>query len=417
MGTACLSYPPMPPISTLLIIIVTTTLINSVNGCDLDSCWNKFLNAQSQTEKMESDDVCIPLRTYYICLISNKKGCKGNIKYHSMFNGIKNQLRNKNCTIEGPVSSKDPSNNSGPFVGETLMCNYPGKKIHRVCSLFGDPHLITFKNEFQTCKIKGAWPLINNRHLTVQVTNDLVVENGAATATSQLTIVIKKNIDCAADSFVTYQAQNDYLPSTFDDGHIHYGPDRSVQLIEKSPGKHVEIFLRYIDTMISVQRIGQYFTFAIKMPEEVINSSEENNLELCVTGCPKSEIIQYQEIIAKNQNNVLEISTKQGENIVISRSDALELCRKAELTDFYLDSCVFDLLTTGDKNFTTAAHRAWQDSVSMMPTIKATQENRTDLKVHDDRYFNHASSSWTSSQSSFRITLVTILCILMQLAV
>lgn len=158
----------------------------SVCGCDLDSCWNKFLNAQSQTAKMETDDVCIPLRTYYICLISNKKGCKGNIKYHSMFNGIKNQLRNRNCTVEGPVSSKDPSNNSRLFIGENLMCNYPGKKIHRVCSLFGDPHLVTFKNEFQTCKIKGAWPLINNRHLTVQVTNDLVVENGAATATSQV---------------------------------------------------------------------------------------------------------------------------------------------------------------------------------------------------------------------------------------
>lgn len=39
------------------------------------------------------------------------------------------------------------------------------------CGLFGDPHLQTFGAELQTCRVLGAWPLVENDYLTVQVTN------------------------------------------------------------------------------------------------------------------------------------------------------------------------------------------------------------------------------------------------------
>jgi hypothetical protein len=34
--------------------------------------------------------------------------------------------------------------------------------------------------------VEGAWALVDNKHLTVQVTNDPVSNSGAATATSKV---------------------------------------------------------------------------------------------------------------------------------------------------------------------------------------------------------------------------------------
>lgn len=56
----------------------------------------------------------------------------------------------------------------------------------RYCGLFGDPHLRTFNDLKQTCVVKGAWPLIDNQFLVVQVTNVPLVEGFDATATSKV---------------------------------------------------------------------------------------------------------------------------------------------------------------------------------------------------------------------------------------
>ena len=67
--------------------------------------------------------------------------------------------------------------------------SYPihrGERKFKHCGLFGDPHLRTFSDEFQTCKVEGAWPLIDNDYLVVQVTNAIVVHKSSATATSKV---------------------------------------------------------------------------------------------------------------------------------------------------------------------------------------------------------------------------------------
>jgi hypothetical protein len=67
-------------------------------------------------------------------------------------------------------------------------CIYQGRHRFRHCGLFGDPHLKTFKNEYQTCRVRGAWPLIDNPYLGVQVTNEPVVEGSPATATTKVSV-------------------------------------------------------------------------------------------------------------------------------------------------------------------------------------------------------------------------------------
>ena len=70
-------------------------------------------------------------------------------------------------------------------------CTHPsGGKDILYCSLFGDPHLRTFNGDFETCAIHGAWPLISNSYLAVQVTNERVGE-GTATVTTKVSKLIK----------------------------------------------------------------------------------------------------------------------------------------------------------------------------------------------------------------------------------
>lgn len=44
----------------------------------------------------------------------------------------------------------------------------------------------TFTGAMQTCRVQGAWPLVDNRYLAVQVTNEPVLEDSNATATTKV---------------------------------------------------------------------------------------------------------------------------------------------------------------------------------------------------------------------------------------
>ena len=42
------------------------------------------------------------------------------------------------------------------------------------CIIYGDPHLRTLNNEYQTCRCSGAWPLIDHPLFAVQITNSRI---------------------------------------------------------------------------------------------------------------------------------------------------------------------------------------------------------------------------------------------------
>lgn len=413
MGVKC--SPVLPQLRTLtaLCLIILGLFSDTVYACAVDMCWEQFERASetvgqgNSNSSSDQETRCIPFRTYFQCL-ENLHGCKGNIKFHSVKKVVRNRMQVNKCTSIGPVYK--PGGEEIPILPPDALCQFQGKKVYRHCELFGDPHIRTFNSEFQTCKIQGAWPLVNNDHLTVQVTNDWVSESVAATAPSKLTVLIKKNEDCASKRYLTYQAQSDsnVLPSTFDDGRTHYGASRSVELVEKDPGKHIEIHIKYINTTILVRHIGSYLSFAISMPEELMNSTEQSALELCVRGCPRRELINYQEYLALREKSTF------GGEIVMERKEAEEICRHSGLVDFYFDSCVFDLMTTGDKNFTLTAVASFRDILHLSPEESKNQKNRTSLDEYDKLYGSSATSiKRTSYSEAFRIlTLTLIVCIL-----
>lgn len=139
-------------------------------------------------------DYCIALRAYALCTRRQARSCRGDLVYHSAVFRIKELFSQHNCSSDGPTSSAKVPSTSRPAVSE--LCNYESRvlvmgsasqqKKYAHCGLFGDPHLRTFRDEFQTCKVEGAWPLIDNRYLSVQVTNVPVVLGSSATATSKV---------------------------------------------------------------------------------------------------------------------------------------------------------------------------------------------------------------------------------------
>ncbi|XP_009081528.1 PREDICTED: hemojuvelin-like, partial [Acanthisitta chloris] len=148
-----------------------------------------------------------------------------------------------------------------------------------------------------------------------------------------------------------YQAELDNIPAAFQDGSINGGPrpgGHSLTIHENIPGRHVEIRAGYIGTTIAVRQAGRQLSFSIRISEEVAKSfPEEQDLQLCVEGCPRSQ----------------RMSRSPGGHGMIPTETARELCREMlPVEDVYFQSCVFDVVTSGDVNFTMAAHGALEDA-------------------------------------------------------
>lgn len=179
----------------------------------------------------------------------------------------------------------------------------------------------------------------------------------------QLTIIFKNFQECVDQKM--YHAETDELPAAFADGSKN-GGDRhganALRIVEKVPGQHVEIQARYIGTTIVVRQVGRYLTFAVRMPEEVVNSVEEGDdqdLYLCLHGCPANQRIHFQNVSSRGA----EVKSRSAPGSTgFTYHFAKAKCKeRLPVEDLYFQSCVFDLLSSGDINFTMAAYYAFED--------------------------------------------------------
>ncbi|XP_054904901.1 RGM domain family member B [Poeciliopsis prolifica] len=384
--------------------------------CRIQKCTTDFVSLTSHlTPAVDGFDTefCKALRAYSACTQRTAKACRGNLVFHSALLGISDLMSQRSCSRDGPTPSAHP---------EILLepCNYHSRTQHThthshshthshghghsrsrpgylFCGLFGDPHLRTFKDSFQTCKVEGAWPLIDNDYLSVQVTNVPVVPGSSATATNKITIIFKPYEGCTDQR--VYQAVTDSLPAAFDDGtvssgdpiHTSFGADgvagkvRALWISERSPGRHVELHAGYIGVTVIIRQLGRYLTLAVRIPEELAQAYDDTqDLQLCLNGCPSSERIdqaghlplplsppafglQQQQLHRPSYASQTQ-AYPHGATHVFALDGAKERCsEQLEVLDIYFHSCVFDLLTTGDANFTLAAHSAQKDMESLHP--------------------------------------------------
>ncbi|PNF35344.1 hypothetical protein B7P43_G02564 [Cryptotermes secundus] len=167
-------------------------------GCKVDRCSREYERAMDERDipnPEPSAEFCQIARDYGACLRGTARSCRGNLNYHSTMSTLGRLANEFNCprlltnsTSAGHVplpssSAAPPRTSSTP--APKRECTYQGRHRFRHCGLFGDPHLKTFKNQYQTCRVRGAWPLIDNPYLGVQVTNEPVVEGSPATATTK----------------------------------------------------------------------------------------------------------------------------------------------------------------------------------------------------------------------------------------
>uniref|UniRef100_A0A3B3T7W5 Repulsive guidance molecule BMP co-receptor b n=1 Tax=Paramormyrops kingsleyae TaxID=1676925 RepID=A0A3B3T7W5_9TELE len=343
--------------------------------CRIQKCSADFVSLTSYLNpSLDGFDTefCKVLRAYSACTQRTSKSCRGNLVFHSAMLGISDLMSQRNCSRDGPTSSTHPE-------APVEHCNYHNRHhgqqagdhsrpTYLFCGLFGDPHLRTFKDHFQTCKVEGAWPLIDNNYLSVQVTNVPVVPGSSATATNKITIIFKPYQDCTEQK--VYQAVTDDLPVAFTDGTVSSGDGetRSLWIVEKVPGRHVEIHAGYTGITVIVRQLGRYLTLATRVPEELAMAYDESqDLQLCVNGCPTAERIDCDGHLALPVLGLRQ-RPRAGTNPGFTLETATAKCReRLEVPDIYFNSCVFDLLTTGDANFTSAAYNALKDMETLHP--------------------------------------------------
>ncbi|GIY39101.1 repulsive guidance molecule A [Caerostris extrusa] len=132
---------------------------------------------------------CSVLKSYSECVRTTARLCRGDLSYHTVQSLVAQWTRMFECprVLErGPQPMPHPRPQGGKHKLQKQPhqeCSHyrPGGALTH-CGLFGDPHLRTFYDELQTCSIPGAWPLLDNPHLAVQVTNDPVGKGTVATA-------------------------------------------------------------------------------------------------------------------------------------------------------------------------------------------------------------------------------------------
>uniref|UniRef100_A0ABM5FCB4 Hemojuvelin-like isoform X1 n=1 Tax=Pogona vitticeps TaxID=103695 RepID=A0ABM5FCB4_9SAUR len=357
--------------------------------CKISRCNSAYLAATENLQAPHgSTAFCAALRSYSSCTRRTARTCRGNLAYHSAVYGIEDLMIQNNCSKEGPTSPPwPPVLAPAPEGFATLdICDYEKSfarkhgqsPAFRHCTSFGNPHVRTFADEFHTCQLEGSWPLLDNEYLFVQATSSPVGKAWKATATRKLTIIFKNMKECVDEK--VYQAETDNLPAAFIDGSVNGGErpgGSSLTLHEHTPGRHVEIRAAYIGTTISVRQAAGRLSFSIRVAEEVASSfTEEQDLQLCVFGCPAAQRIPRSHGWPRLGN--------------ITREKARLLCRKKlPVEDAYFQSCVFDVVTSGNADLTQPAHDALEDG-------KAFRLDAQKLHIFqtEGASFLHSSSLW-----------------------
>lgn len=165
--------------------------------CKISRCNSEYLAA---TENLPGPGMntayCSALRAYSTCTRRTARTCRGNLAYHSAVYGIEDLMIQNNCTKEGPTPASRPRPPAPHHQSyESLdICDYEKNFAHKQgqpptyqhCAVFGDPHVRTFGDEFHTCRVEGAWPLLDNKYLFVQATSAPLAWGSNATTISKV---------------------------------------------------------------------------------------------------------------------------------------------------------------------------------------------------------------------------------------
>nr|XP_046256504.1 hemojuvelin isoform X2 [Scatophagus argus] len=306
---------------------------------------------------------CSALRSYSMCTKRTARACRGDLAYHSAVQGIEDLLIQHRCPRAGPTALPRPLP-PGTLSGDACLYERSfsareGREPEYLhCGVFGDPHVRTFNDDFQTCAVQGAWPLIDNEYLYVQATSSPTRRRTHATALTKITIIFKNWRQCVEQQL--YQAELDDVPAAFADGSVTSGERRgqhSLTVRTQSPGRHAEIRAAHIGTLLVVRQSGRSLILSVRAPRSVVEAfGPEQDLQLCVWGCPPSQRLHTPPDSSSSSSAV---------------SAQAHCAALLPVRDVYYQACVFDLITSGDLNSSAAAVSALQDAQNMISDVQS----------------------------------------------
>jgi len=182
-------------------------------------------------------------------------------------------------------------------------------------------------------------------------------------------VVVKRYRDCFASRYITYQATSvEPLSSVFDNGMSSYGAAETVRVLNIVAGRHVEIVLQHVGTLVVLRKYGRHFSVAVRAPTKIATAfSGGLDVQLCTTRCPAAERLSLKHVSSSTSMSI---------------ERAVKICRQQGLVDFFLDACVFDLLATGgDRNFSLAAVHALRDYRRLSRNAAKHLHNRTTVYI------------------------------------
>lgn len=173
----------------------------------------------------------------------------------------------------------------------------------------------------------------------------------------QITVIFKSWHQCVDQQL--YLAELDDVPAAFADGSMAAGERRghhSLTVRTQSPGRHAEIRAAHIGTLLVVRQSGRSLSLSVRAPRSVVEAfSAEQDLQLCVWGCPPSQRLDT-------------LAAGAGAAAVSAQAHCAALL---PVRDVYHQACVFDLTAGGDPNSSMAAVSALQDArITMSNTQK-----------------------------------------------
>lgn len=205
------------------------------------------------------------------------------------------------------------------------ICNNRHTGTRETCGNFGDPHIMMWNRTGVTCRAEGTSLLVDNEWFSLGMHNVQVDQTTGATATDLIRFIYKRcnpmTIDITPGSF----------PEPIDSA------DAGLHTIRKSGNN---LYLDGINTRIQVRESGDYLIFGMSTPFF-------DGPGLC-SGCAPGDSLD-------TDNPVV---TKRKDVVAYTVDSANTACANAGLTGFFLKSCVFDLVTTGNDTFIAQASEA-----------------------------------------------------------
>nr|XP_055067844.1 hemojuvelin [Misgurnus anguillicaudatus] len=348
-----------------ILLIITTVLLFSAPSvcahCRILRCNSDFVAATLEMgviggggREGGNAGYCSALRSYALCTQRTARACRGDLTYHSAVQGIEDLLIQHRCPKTGPTAQprpppQAPLSGDGCFYEKAFVQREGRAPEYLHCGVFGDPHIRTFNDEFQTCAVKGAWPLIDNQYLYIQATSTATRGSSYTTVLTKITVIFKNYRECA--ELQIYHAEVDNVPPAFEDGSMTGGDRRghqSLRITSRDPGRHAEIVATHIGTTLVVRQIGRSLSLSVRSPRSIVESyTPEQDLQLCVWGCPVSQ----------------RLGTPEAHPSTVAHSHCSSVL---PVRDVYFQACLFDLQATGNMNCSESAVAALEDARVMI---------------------------------------------------